>query len=434
MLLLVAMPVVAQETPPTSDPGKTPAVTERTPPAAEPPKEPAATEGTPPVAEPAMAPAAAVGTPPSAEPPKEPATAEGTPPPAEPGPKRAEYVTLFGRWKEVLGELRDLRNEYPGANDERKKAIESRYGELVKQGDAMQDPLVEAAVEAYAESPGTDPDIPPFLMGVLYWQVAGDDFENGFALGQKMVAAGFQDDGLHTLLGFAALVLNEFDVAEKHLKLAEEKKAFVLLEQLGDEHPFSKLGEFYGDYLSYYRDAWAKEAKIREAEAAADDLPRVLITTEHGPIEVELFENEAPNTVANFISLVKKGFYDGLTFHRVLPGFMAQGGCPEGTGSGGPGYTVPCECYEPNHRLHFRGTLSMAHAGRDTGGSQFFLTFVPTRHLDGLHTAFGRVVKGFDVLAKIRRIDPAKGGRAEKIVKMEVLRDRGHEYEPKKTR
>ena len=110
--------------------------------------------------------------------------------------------------------------------------------------------------------------------------------------------------------------------------------------------------------------------------------------TSEGDIEIELFENEAPNTVLNFITLVDKGFYNGLKFHRVLPGFMAQGGDPKGDGTGGPGYTIPCECYQPDHRLHFRGSLSMAHAGRDTGGSQFFLTFVPTQHLDGMHTGF----------------------------------------------
>jgi len=134
--------------------------------------------------------------------------------------------------------------------------------------------------------------------------------------------------------------------------------------------------------------------------------------------------------VANFLTLVKDGFYNGVVFHRVLPGFMAQGGDPTGTGSGGPGYSIKCECYQPNFRHHFRGTLSMAHAGRDTGGSQFFLTFVPTPPLDGKHTAFGRIVEGMDVAASLKRIDPESSVRPtpDRIVKAEVLRDRGHEY------
>ena len=122
----------------------------------------------------------------------------------------------------------------------------------------------------------------------------------------------------------------------------------------------------------------------------------MLIKTNKGDIEVELFENEAPNTVANFITLVEKGFYNGLSFHRVLPNFMAQGGDPKGDGTGGPGYTIADECSGPNHRLHFRGSLSMAKEARpDTGGSQFFITFVPTSHLDGIHTVFRQSNKRF---------------------------------------
>ena len=96
-----------------------------------------------------------------------------------------------------------------------------------------------------------------------------------------------------------------------------------------------------------------------------------------------------------------------MKFHRVLPGFMAQGGDPKGTGTGGPGYTIPDECNQPNHRQHFRGSLSMAHTDQpNSGGSQFFLCFVPTSQLDGKYTVFGRVINGFDVLAKLKRIDP----------------------------
>ena len=163
-----------------------------------------------------------------------------------------------------------------------------------------------------------------------------------------------------------------------------------------------------------FEQAWAREKAIREEEAKSDNLPRVLLKTSKGDITIELYENEAPNTVANFVSLVDRGYYDGITFHRVLPGFMAQGGDPKGNGSGGPGYRIPCECYQPNHRLHFRGVLSMAKEGgggsdgrgRDTGGSQFFLTFVPAAFLDGNYTVFGRVIDGIDVLAKIQRRNP----------------------------
>ena len=150
------------------------------------------------------------------------------------------------------------------------------------------------------------------------------------------------------------------------------------------------------------------------------------IETNRGTLVVELFENEAPETVGNFVSLVEKGFYNGLTFHRVLPGFMAQGGDPNGDGNGGPGYKIYCECAKPVHREHFRGTLSMAkQPQKDTGGSQFFITFRPTPQLDGKHTAFGRVVEGLDVLAKIQRRNPESEEERkltpDRIVKAEVV-------------
>jgi cyclophilin family peptidyl-prolyl cis-trans isomerase len=113
---------------------------------------------------------------------------------------------------------------------------------------------------------------------------------------------------------------------------------------------------------------------------------------------------------------------------------MAQGGDPQGNGTGGPGYSIACECYRPDYRRHFRGSLSMAHAGRDTGGSQFFLTFVPTDMLNGKHTVFGRIVEGIDVLAKLQRIDPEhpKGEKPDTIEKATVVRKRKHDYVPNK--
>jgi cyclophilin family peptidyl-prolyl cis-trans isomerase len=160
-----------------------------------------------------------------------------------------------------------------------------------------------------------------------------------------------------------------------------------------------------------------------------------LLKTSKGNITLELFENEAPNTVANFITLVEKGFYKDVPFHRVLEHFMAQGGDPTGTGGGGPGYTIPDECNRPDHRLHFRGSLSMAKtAAPDTGGSQFFLCFIPTSHLDGVHTVFGRVIAGMDVLAKLQRRNPEDRtvGAADKIIEATVIRKRPHEYTVKK--
>lgn len=128
-----------------------------------------------------------------------------------------------------------------------------------------------------------------------------------------------------------------------------------------------------------------------------------IIKTNRGDMKVEFYENDAPNTVDNFVKLSKDGFYDGLTWHRVLPDFVIQGGCPKGNGTGGPGYSIDCEL-DGDNQYHDRGVLSMAHAGRNTGGSQFFVCHSRnnTAHLDGNHTCFGKVIKGVDVVDKIK--------------------------------
>jgi len=136
---------------------------------------------------------------------------------------------------------------------------------------------------------------------------------------------------------------------------------------------------------------------------------KAVISTAKGDITLTLFPQEAPGTVANFAKLAKEGFYDGLTFHRVIPNFVIQGGCPQGTGAGGPGYTIPCETKGNPHK-HGTGSLSMAHRGPDTGGSQFFITHSPQPHLDNLHTVFGQVESGMDV---VNAIQP--GDKMEKV-------------------
>lgn len=130
------------------------------------------------------------------------------------------------------------------------------------------------------------------------------------------------------------------------------------------------------------------------------------IHSSKGLMKVEFFEDDAPNTVANFVKLSKDGFYNGLTFHRVIPNFVIQGGCPDGIGSGGPGYQIDCEL-DGDNQFHDRGVLSMAHAGRNTGGSQFFICHsrANTAHLDRAHTCFGRVFDGLEVIDQIQQGD-----------------------------
>ena len=140
-------------------------------------------------------------------------------------------------------------------------------------------------------------------------------------------------------------------------------------------------------------------------------MTRATIETEKGTINIQFFDADAPNTVKNFVDLAEKGFYDGLTFHRVINNFMIQGGCPQGTGTGGPGYKIKCEI---NPNLHQAGSLSMAHAGKNTGGSQFFICHSPQSHLDGVHTVFGKT-EDMDVVNAI------KGG--DKMLSVKIQHD-----------
>jgi cyclophilin family peptidyl-prolyl cis-trans isomerase len=177
---------------------------------------------------------------------------------------------------------------------------------------------------------------------------------------------------------------------------------------------------------------WNTELSIREVEEVAADLPLAIMHTSKGPIELELFEDHAPNTVANFISLADSGYYDGILFHRVIPKFMAQGGDPNSrdnvdgnAGEGGPGYNIKDEHTSDDHRNHFAGSLSMAKtAAPNTGGSQFFLTHLPTPHLDGRHTVFGRITSGLDTARAIEKDD--------EIITILIVRKREHKYEPEK--
>ncbi len=155
-----------------------------------------------------------------------------------------------------------------------------------------------------------------------------------------------------------------------------------------------------------------------------EKLHYAIITTNKGKMCIKLFPNDAPNTVSNFASLANAGFYNGLSFHRVIAGFMAQGGCPHSkdnprlAGTGGPGYAIACEL-DNNPNLHKKGSLSMAHAGRNTGGSQFFICFAPQPHLDGEHTVFGRISP--DDTQSLKVLDSIKQG--DVIESIEILQE-----------
>jgi cyclophilin family peptidyl-prolyl cis-trans isomerase len=333
----------------------------------------------------------------------------------------AQFEQQFVEWKRLIAEARKTALEYKAATAQNKEAVLERYKETILRGETLEKKIHKTAEAAYRLAPNKNKDVTDFVYTMAVDAEKSDRYEDAVRLANLLIDNGFGDKAVYAVAGRSAFNANDFDMAAKDLQLA--KDADVL-----EESP----GQSLLAMLPEYQKKWEHEQEIRAAEEKADDLPRVKLKTSKGDIVLELFENEAPNTVANFISLVDKGFYNGLSFHRVIRGFVAQGGDPKGDGMGGPGYLIPCECYKDNHRLHFRGSLSMAHAGKDTGGSQFFLTLVPTAHLDGRHTVFGRVIEGMDVLSALQPRDPSQPNQfdPDKILEATVVRKRHHAYEP----
>lgn len=341
---------------------------------------------------------------------------------AQDGPL-ADFNAVDAEWTEINDQIEKLIERYRKAPASERETLVAQYEVLVEQSRKLLPRLRQVAVAAYKADPKAEPGVEKTLVGLVANDVRQDEYEGALELAGLLVEGGCKEPALDAFIGIAAYCTDDFDTAESHLKKAQTADALTQTAQVALQD------------LPTAKKAWVAELAARAKEADADDLPRVKFATNKGAVVIELYENEAPQAVGNFVSLVESGFYDGLTFHRVLPGFMAQGGCPDGSGRGGPGYQIACECYRGDHRNHFRGTLSMAHAGRDTGGSQFFLTFKRTSHLDGRHTVFGRVIEGLDVLAKLQRRDPDQAGKLpepDKIVKAEVLRKRDHEYKPTK--
>ena len=326
-------------------------------------------------------------------------------------------------FQQIDTDIRAIIKEFRDAPEARREELRAKYQKLAERGRTFLPKLRELALAAFKQAPNKDKEVTELLLGVAAADIQNDRYASAKEITDLLVNNKSDVKGMHELAGIVAYVSSDFEAAEKLFKQAQEDGAL------------SQEGLNYLSQIGTAKKNWEAEKALREKEAKADDLPRVKLETSKGDILVELFENEAPQAVGNFISLVEKKFYDGLVFHRVLPGFMAQGGCPNGTGSGGPGYNIYCECYKEGHRNHFTGSLSMAHAGRDTGGSQFYITFRPTPHLDGKHTVFGRVIEGMDVLAELQRVDPQRGGaKPDKIVKATVVRKREHEYKPTKVK
>ena len=301
----------------------------------------------------------------------------------------AKWQALVDRNNELAARADALEAEYDAADPARKQAIEAEFRAVAERFNSEILPGMQAIAGKAFEADPTNVKAGEFAVRNAYQR---NQYERTERLAEALLKADPKStDGLN-IRGLSQFAQNKFIEAQSSFRAAAE--AGVASD---DVKAFSRSLPAYIGY-------WEEEQKTRQAQADMN-LPRVKFATNKGDIVLELFEEEAPNTVANMISLAESGFYDGVKFHRVIPNFMAQGGDPlskdadpSNDGTGGPGYAIPSEFDAPNARKHFRGTLSMANSGPNTGGSQFFVTVLPTTHLNGRHTVYGRVIEGMDVV------------------------------------
>lgn len=352
------------------------------------------------------------------------------------------FTAVYAEWRGLLTDLWRTQVKYREADQAGKSLLEARYADLIDKGYLLEGRLRSAAEAEFLSSPRRDTQVSVFLQQLLLHHFKDDRYEEAAALAKVLVDHGVKYRTFLNIAGVSAVCVGDFDSARYLDAAAKSKRELDYKNNSGLEAyvtDTNQQGSAYRGILAKLKRNWNAERKIRAAEAKADDLPRVLLKTTKGDLTLELFENEAPGAVANFINLVEKEFYSGMTFHRVLPAYAAQAGCPIGDGSGGPGYTIKDEFDRADHRLHLRGTVSMARmqsrqgtTAPESSGSQFFITFRPTPELDGKYTAFGQVIDGLEVLSRLQRRDPEQKdpAPADKILEAKVLRKRSHEYKP----
>ncbi len=342
-------------------------------------------------------------------------------------PAMAKYRQAQADLKSALREAAELQRKYLGikTTDEEKEEIGERLEKISKAVSKIHPKLFDLAEKAWLEEPSReDGEFLNFIIQVLETRMTVGEYERANAIMEGLISLKIPEilPDLYDAAGEIAFMLNDFEQAARFFELAEQNK--VLSE---------RCAGFKKD-LSYYRSSWAKESVFRQQDSEKKDLPRVTLDTTKGKIVLELYEDQTPNTVANFVYLVEKGFYDGMFFEQVIPGEGAVAGRSLENPDGGPGWTIRDEFDATNSRNHYRGTISMLRGEPNSAGSTFFISFSPIKDLDGKYVVFGRVVEGMDVLTKLQIMDPTSPdpmAEPDQIEKASAMTKRDHKYRPK---
>lgn len=362
--------------------------------------------------------------------------------PSDGGKAFGKFNEQLKKWTVIVKQVRQIQIEYSVAEEEERAGLSKKFYAKKEEARKLMQEVARLGEEAYKADP-RDGSLRDFVLQMAKGSLMlRDDYDTTLRLLKLLIenieTVELRDQSLvYRLAGITAFNLSELDLADEYLKKARsDQEAAKYRGMLKDERKYLK-----------------EEKKLQDAKVkAGEELPLVLLKTSKGDITVELFENEAPETVAIFISLVESKFYDGTSFHRVVSGIQKIGGYAEGGLSKDetvkdPEYDVEREANDKKYRRHFRGSLSMQYGDNDKAGSQFMITFKPLRDRDLVldpdgkpesgYTVFGRVIDGWDVLSKLQRRNPDLqqqqiGIDPDKIETATVKRKRKHDYVPKK--
>ncbi|MDO4570687.1 MAG: peptidylprolyl isomerase [Planctomycetia bacterium] len=341
-------------------------------------------------------------------------------------PKLDVFRKALDAYNKAMTRAGEMQRQYVALSttEEQKEEIGEKLEKYSEYVSKLHPKLMELAEAAWLEKPSTDPDLLAYVVQALDIRMVTEEYEEANAIMRGLIQQRIPQHlpELYEVAGEICFMLNQFEQAGKFYALAEK------------EGVLTDRGALFQKNVTYYRIGWAKEATLRKQEAEADDLPRVLLQTTKGNIVFELYENQAPNTVANFLTLVRRKYYDGLYFDPVLAGMFAVSGYSLETEDGTPGHRIKDEFDARSARRHYRGTISMMRTGPNTASSSFFIAFAPMKEFDGQCVVFGRVIKGMEVLAKLQRMDPENPdpmAEADMIVEAKILRKREHSYRPK---
>ena len=357
--------------------------------------------------------------------------------PPEIKPKTEEFKKALAELRAHLAKLNATVVRFNTGETSEDRKYRKQWNDQIEAGIPLFHAMLQAALAEFKQDPAKNVEIANLLYYVAKQEIEGDRPEGMLDIVEALLEFDYPDPELRNFHTVAAFAVNEYDRCYESLKL--------LVDSQRASEQLAMMFEKFEDNIAL----WEQELEYRKQDAEGEPLPKVLIKTTKGDIELELFENNAPETVGNFISLVESGFYENQTFHRVMQHFMAQTGCPNGDGTGSAGYTVYGEMNKPNARNFFRGTVGLALATNtqtgqtlpNSGGSQFFFSVLPSYTLNGKYTAFGRITKGLHVLGLLAKIDPDekkekkdedKKVMPDEIISIEVLSKRDHEYKPNK--